>query len=94
MIRVYWGGPARCPNELRAASDAAYLQGLGGGRIGFSRGINKTASYHESPDEADTASVDREVQLDHDAIDDAFEGKASTVYFCRNGTWITFSGAD
>lgn len=94
VIFLYWGGPAQCPRELRSASDAGFLQGLGEGRIGFSRGINKTASYHVYPDLDDTASVDREVQLDHDAIDDAFEGKASTVYFCRNGTWVAFSGMD
>lgn len=94
VILVYWGGPAQCPREFRSASDAGYLQGLGEGRIGFSRGIYKTNTYHEYPDENDTASVDRDVKLDHDAIEDAFEGKASTVYFCRNGTWVAFSGAD
>jgi len=94
VIFLYWGGRAQCPRELRPALDAGYLQGLGGGRIGFSRGISKTTSYHEYPDESDTSSVDRDVQLDHDAIDDAFEGKASSVYFCRNGTWIEFPGAD
>ena len=94
VIVVYWGGSAQCPRELRSASDAGYLQGLGQGRIGFSRGINKTRSYHEYIDEADTVSVDREVQLDHDAIDDAFEGKASAVLFCRKGIWITYFGAD
>ena len=87
VIFVYWGGPAQCPRELRSASDAGYLQGLGEGRIGFSRGIRPTRSYHDY-------SADRDVQLDHDAIDDAFEGKASSVLFCRNGIWVTFSGAD
>lgn len=94
VILVYWGGPAQCPREFRAASDAGFLQTLGEGRIGFSRGIHKTNTYHEYPDLNDTASVDRDVKLDHDAIDDAFEGKSSTVYFCRNGTWVAFSGAD
>ena len=94
VILVYWGGPAQCPREFRPETDAGYLQTLGEGRIGFSRGINPVKSYHEYPDETDTASVDREVRLDHDAIDDAFEGKASSVYFCRKGTWVVFSGAD
>ncbi len=91
VIFLYWGGPVQCPRELRPAPDAAYLQGLGEGRIGFSRGISKTKAYHDYPYEDNRA---REVQLDHDAIDDAFEGKASTVYFCRNGTWVTFGGND
>jgi len=94
VIFLYWGGPAQCPRELRPASDAGFLQGLGEGRIGFSRGIRPTKSYHEYPDERDSTRVDREVRLEHDAIDDAFEGKASQVLFCRNGTWVTFAGAD
>jgi hypothetical protein len=94
VILVYWGGPAQCPRELRPASDANYLQSLGGGRIGFSRGIYTTKSYHDYEGESDTASVSGDVTLDHDAIEDAFEGKASTVYFCHNGKWVAYSGAD
>lgn len=94
VILMYWGGPAQCPRELQSASDAVFLQGLGEGRIGFSRRISRTTSYHEYPDVDDTTSVDRDVQLDHDAIDDAFEDKGSSVYFCRSGQWIVFNGAD
>lgn len=94
VIRVYWGGRTKCPSEFGPAADKDFLQGVGDGRIGFSRGITTTDAYHEYPDESDTASVDRAVKLEHDAIDDAFEGKASRVVFCRNGKWIVFSGAD
>lgn len=93
VILLSWGGPTQCPRELRPAEDKHFLQGLGGGRIGFSRGIRPTQTYHVYPGD-DTAAVDRDVQLEHDGIDDAFEGKASTVMFCRNGKWISFSGAD
>ncbi len=93
VIFLYWGGPAQCPRELRSASDAGFLQGLGEGRIGFSRGIRPTKSYHAYV-ESDSIGVGREMRLEHDAIDDAFEGKASSVLFCRNGIWVTFSGAD
>jgi hypothetical protein len=93
VIFVYWGGPARCPRELAPAEDKGFLQTIGGGRIGFSRGIRTRNTYHVYPSE-DSAGVDRDVALEHDGIDDAFEGKASVVRFCRGGTWITFSGAD
>jgi len=94
VVLVYWGGRAQCPREILPAEDKHFLQGLGGGRIGFSRGIGRTNSYHVYPDETDTTSVDENVTLEHDAIEDAFEGKASTVWFCRDGKWIAFSGAD
>ena len=94
MILVYWGGPTKCPSELRPAADKHFLQGIGGARIGFSRGINPTDSYHAYAEAGDTTGVDRDVKLEHDGIDDAFEGKASQIVFCRNGTWLVFSGAD
>lgn len=94
VILVYWGGPAKCPSEFGPAADKDFLQGLGGGRIGFSRGINPVGSYYDYADESDTTGGDRRVKLEHDGIDDAFEGKASRIFFCRGGKWIVFSGAD
>lgn len=94
VILVHWGGPASCPRELVPASDANYLQGIGGGQIGFSRLISRTTHYAVYPGENDTSAAIRQVSLDHDGIDDAFEGKASRVLFCLGGTWITYSGAD
>lgn len=93
VILVFWGGPAQCARELALAEDKSYLQGLGSGRIGFSRGIRTRDSYHVYPSE-DSVGGDRDVKLEHDGIDNAFEGKASSVLFCRAGTWIRFSGAD
>jgi hypothetical protein len=92
VILVFWGGPAQCPRELGRAEDKGFLQTLGGGRIGFSRGIRTRNSYHVYASEDSVG--DREVTLEHDGIDDAFEGKASSVLFCRAGGWITFSGND
>jgi hypothetical protein len=94
VILLHWGGAAQCPRELQPAVDRGFLQGVGGGRIAFSRGISPRSSYHVYPDEGDTSAVDREVPLEHDGIDDAFEGKASTVWFCRAGKWIALAGAD
>lgn len=94
VILVYWGGPAQCPRELQPSPDSDFLQTVGGGRIGFSRGIAATNTVPVIPDEGDTASGDKSLTLEHDAIEDAFEGKASTIWFCRGGKWIALGGAD
>src|SRR5262245_4528842 len=88
VILVFWGGPVQCPREVASAEDKSYLQGLGDGLIGFSRGIRTRDSYHVY------AGGERDVKLEHDGIDDAFEGKASSVMFCRAGAWIRFGGND
>lgn len=94
VVLVYWSGPVRCPNEFGVSEDKYFLQGLGEGQIGFSRGISPARSYHVYPDDSDTASVDRDVALEHDGIEDAFQGKASSIFFCQNGKWVRFGGAD
>ena len=90
VILVYWGGPVQCARELVQAPDAAYLQGLGE-RIGFSRGITRTNRYNDYP-YAD--ATPRENPLEHDGIENAFEGKGSVIYFCRGGNWVTYGGND
>jgi hypothetical protein len=91
VILVYWGGTAQCPREIHPAPDAAYVQGLGEGRSGFSRGITRVDSYNDYP-YADARP--RQVRLEHDGIENAFEGKASHIYFCREGKWIVHGGND
>lgn len=85
VIRIWWGGPVQCPRELRPAPNQGYLQGIGDNQIGFSRYLGTTDFY---------SAEDGSVKLEHDAIEDAFAEKASTIWLCRNGKWISFSGAD
>jgi len=98
VILVHWSGPLQCPRELAEGDDANMLQGLGGGRIGYSRGLRTVNLVPEYPDESDTTrrdtTIDLTIHLEHDGIDDAFEGKASVIWFCRNGKWIRYAGAD
>jgi hypothetical protein len=96
VIRIFWGGPVHCPRELQAAANRGYLQGIGEGKIGFSRYIGMTDFYRNYGDESDTATTigERTVKLEHDAIEDSFAEKGSTIWLCRNGRWISFSGAD
>jgi len=82
VIRIWWGGPVHCPRELQPASNKGYLQGIGDGKIGFSRYLGTTEEASNT------------VKLEHDAIEDAFAEKGSTIWMCRAGKWISFSGAD
>lgn len=89
VIRIWWGGPVQCPRDLGPTSNRGYLQTIGEGKIGFSRYIGTTDFHRESEGDSD-----KTVKLDHDAIEDAFTEKGSTIWMCRNGKWISLSGAD
>ena len=92
-IHVLWGGEVGCATPLEAASDRHFLQGLGEGKIGYSRrlmpvGWEKMSRY---------AAVfgGREVpEMEHQGIEDYFEGKASTILACVNGAWVRLQGMD
>lgn len=96
VIRIWWGGPVHCARELQPAPNRSYLQGIGDDKIGFSRVINTIDFYRNYGMESDSAAADIQstVKLEHDAIEDVFAEKGSTVWMCRNGKWIKFSGAD
>jgi hypothetical protein len=92
-IHVLWGGAERCRTPVSPMEDRAFLQGLGGDSIGFSRRLmpverNRMLAYaseFEGPPVPD---------IWHQGIEDYFEGKASTVLLCVNGRWITLAGID
>jgi len=88
VIRIWWGGPVQCPRELAPAKNLSYLQGIGDGKIGFSRVISTTDFYQNNEGETST------IKLEHDAIENAFTEKSSTIFMCRDGKWISLSGAD
>jgi hypothetical protein len=78
---------------LAPAPDAGYLQGVGVGRIGYSRGIGiATAENIQSYYEA-YGSL-KPPPLDHEGINDAFVEKASTVWYWHEGKWLELQGAD
>lgn len=92
-IVVVWGGPARCPSEVATGADRNVLQGIGEGRVGYSRLI--------SP--ADGAAIRRYADafggaepppIDHEGIDDAFVDKVSVIRYCYQGRWLRLQGAD
>jgi len=92
-ILVFWHESADTVAELDSMSDGTFLQGVGGGQIGYSRQIGV----------ADSAFINRHYgwyggpeppPLDHEGIDDAFVEKASVVHYWYEGRWLRLTGAD
>lgn len=93
-ILVFAGGAAARARELAAEPDAQYLQVVGGdGTIGYSRVL-----YAVTPEAMRRRGLSepggRPAVMDHDGIEDAFEGKASVVWYWVRDRWIRLAGAD
>lgn len=92
-ILVFRGGSVSNVAELRSGEDKGCLQGLGPNTIGFSCAI-----FVASP--ADIRAYykgfggPKPPPLDHDGIDAAFVGKASTVLYWFGGKWLELTGMD
>jgi hypothetical protein len=92
-ILVYRGGATKDVATLAAMTDRHFLQTGHPKPIEFSRAIGVASPaqmrvYHEA---FGTGKMPR---LDHDGIDDAFVGKASTVRYWTGGKWLDLQGAD
>jgi len=92
-ILVYLRGRADSVAELGSAPDKGYLQGVGDGKIGYSRAIGVVDSsfirqHHEWYGGAEPPP------LDHEGINDAFVEKASEVWYWYQGKWLRLTGAD
>ena len=91
-ILVFHGKAFSDVDELADTPDSDYLQTVPGGRIGFSRGLAvATPAVIRRAPEADDP---KPRSIDHDGIDDAFEGKGSTIFYWTGGVWIRLQGAD
>jgi hypothetical protein len=92
-ILVFWGGSVARVTRLARRFDASYLQTVGDDRIGYSRSVSAVGQqyildhYHEY-------GGPKPPPIRHDAIDDAFSGKASVVYYFDSTRWHTLQGAD
>jgi hypothetical protein len=92
VILVFHGKAFSDVDELADTADSDYLQTVPGGRIGFSRGlaVATPAVIRRAPEAGDP----KPRSIDHDGIDDAFEGKGSTIFYWTEGNWIRLQGAD
>jgi hypothetical protein len=93
-ILIFWGGSKKKVAEIAEAPDFDFLQTIDGNdTIGFSRGISAVNRdyilqhyrWYGGP---------KPPHMDHQGIDDAFIGKASTVLFYHKGRWLRLQGAD
>ena len=76
---LIFGARSQVPlSRIAENPDDTYVQGIGGGRTGFSRRISAASS----PEPGLTA------------IDDAYLDKASTVWVRRGRRWLETAGAD
>lgn len=92
-ILVFWKGSARNPAELARMEDKTFLQGLAGGKIGFSRGLSAIGSDFIL-EHYRAYGGPKPPPMDHQGIDDAFLEKASVVQYFFKGGWLQLTGSD
>ncbi|PIP81765.1 MAG: hypothetical protein CO113_08100 [Elusimicrobia bacterium CG_4_9_14_3_um_filter_62_55] len=96
-IRVFWGkdgsAPTACPGKIAEAPDANYQQNVGG-RPAFSRHIARITPEKIRERLDGLGEPGPGFALEHEGIEDAFMGKGSTIWYCRDGKWHAMLGAD
>jgi hypothetical protein len=92
-ILVFRGGSTTHVDELGTEPDAMYLQTIDGkGTIGYSRSLTvATPATIRARGQDDS---EPRPALSHDGIEDAFEGKASLIWYWHDGKWLRLAGAD
>jgi hypothetical protein len=81
------------PAELARVEDKNYLQGLGEGRVGYSRAI-QTVDRKYIMTHYRAYGGPQPPPIDHHGIDDIFLGKASVTHYWHEGQWLRLQGAD
>jgi hypothetical protein len=93
-ILIFWGSTGAVePTEFARSADASFLQGIGQGRIGYSRLVG-VASPAQIREYAASFGGPLPAILDHDGVEDAFAEKASTVAYLEGHRWRVLTGAD
>ena len=92
-LLVFRNARDRNPATLATSEDQAYLQGLGEGKIGYSREItaverNFIIGHYRAYGGPEPPPIE------HHGIDDAFLGKASVTWYFHAGKWLRLQGAD
>jgi len=92
VILIFWGGSEKNISEIAEMPDKTFLQGVDGGRIGYSRAISIVKQY--IMDHYKAYGGLEPPPIDHKGIDDAFIEKASLVHYYYRGKWLQLTGAD
>ena len=76
---------------METREDQSYLQKVSGGEIKFARHI-KTVDRTFIVTMYDRFGGDAPPPIDHQGINDIFEGKGSTIRYCYRGKWLELTG--
>ena len=94
-ILVFWNGSDENPASIVPAPDTNYLQGAGGHQQwAYSRsitpmGVDQIFRYHDLEHLGIPLPP-----IEHQGINDAFEGKAFLVWYYFDGQWLKVAGGD
>ena len=93
-ILVFWNGSGNNPAAIAPWEDSGYVQDIGGGRWGYSRSIAPVSvddifRYHDLEHLGIPLPP-----IEHQGINDAFEGKAFLVWYYFDGQWLKVAGGD
>ena len=94
LILVFRSGSPANVLEVASRPDREYLQGLGDSNIGFSRLLGVASQKYIRKYYANHIGPEPLPPLDHDGIEDAFDGKGSVIWYWDNGQWLDLPGAD
>jgi hypothetical protein len=87
-IVIFWAKPTSCPSQLARLDDPHFMQ------LGADKKMHYSRSVYAS-DPARDASLHRgPKQMTHQGIHDAFVGKSSSLFYCNEGKWRIYPGAD
>jgi hypothetical protein len=81
------------PETISASNDQDYVQGMGDGRLGYSHGIMSVGPEYIRRNHRAYGGPEPP-PMDHQGIDDAFLGKASSTWYFYRGQWLRLAGSD
>jgi len=90
---VFWNGSEDNPAALLPAADSNYVQGAGGDQWAYSRWIGPMGVE-------DILRIDPHQlgiplpPIEHQGINDGFEGTAFLVWYYYDGQWLKVAGGD
>ncbi len=81
------------PDTISTSKDQDYVQGMGDGKLGYSRGITSVEPEYIRRNYRAYGGPEPP-PMDHQGIDEAFLGKASITWYFYRGQWLRLSGSD
>ena len=92
-ILLYWNGSTNGVSKIESIQDKDFLQGIGAGKIGYSRVIG-IANARYINDHYKSYGGPKPPRISHHGINDAFAEKGSQVLYFHRGKWTKLQGAD